>query len=135
VGEGLDHGRIASDIAAELAAAWNAHDMAAFANLFHDDAAFVNVNGLYAHGRQEIQQHHETVHAGIFHNSTLGNRVEDTRSPAAGVIVAHVGSEVRGDERTPDQVRHAILTLVIELRDGEWKISALHNTNIVPPAG
>jgi uncharacterized protein (TIGR02246 family) len=40
-------------------------------DLFHDDAAFVNVNGMYAHSRHEIQRHHEMVHAGFFRNSTL----------------------------------------------------------------
>lgn len=109
--------------------------MKAFGDLFHDDAAFVNVNGMYAHGRHEIQLHTATVHAGFFRNSTLAMRVEDARSPAADVIVAHASSELRGDERAPGQVRHTILTLIIERRNDEWKISAAHNTNIVPPAG
>ena len=133
--DGQVHGRIVSDFAAEWATAWNSHDTKAFGDFFYDDAAFVNVNGMYAHGRHKIQLLHETIHAGFFRNSTLAMRVEDARSPAADVIVAHASSEVRGDERAPDQVRHTILTLIIERRNDEWKVSAAHNTNIVPPAG
>jgi uncharacterized protein (TIGR02246 family) len=129
------HGQTAGDFATKLSEAWNVHDMQAFADLFHDDAAFVNVNGTYAHGRHEIRKHHEAVHAGFFRNSMISTRVEDSRSPAAGVIVAHTGSEVRGDERAPGQVRRTVMTLVIEQRNGEWKISAAHNTNVVTPPG
>jgi uncharacterized protein (TIGR02246 family) len=134
MGDGRVRDRIVSDFAAEWTTAWNSHDMKVFADLFHDDAAFVNVNGMYAHGRHEIQRHHESVHAGFFRSSTLAMRVEDARSPMADLIVAHASSELRGDERAPDQVRHTILTLIIERRNDEWKISAAHNTNIVPPA-
>jgi hypothetical protein len=70
MGDGQIHGRIVSDFAAEWTTAWNSHDMKAFGDLFHDDAAFVNVNGMYAHGRHEIQRSTETVHAGFFRNST-----------------------------------------------------------------
>ncbi len=47
----LAHGQVAGDFATKLSEAWNGHDMQAFADLFHDDAAFVNVNGTYAHAR------------------------------------------------------------------------------------
>jgi uncharacterized protein (TIGR02246 family) len=126
--------RIAGDFSAKLVAAWNAHDMSAFASLFWDDAAFVNVIGMYMHGREEIERHHEAMHASIFRNSTLDMHVEDARSPAPSVIVVHVASSLGADERAPAEVRHAIMTLVIEQRNGEWMIAAAHNTDIVRPA-
>jgi uncharacterized protein (TIGR02246 family) len=136
MGEELAHGQIASDFAAKLSEAWHVHDMQAFAALFRDDAVFVNVNGRYSHGRDEIWRHNETLHtAGFFRNSTMSMSVEDSRSPAAGVIVAHTGSEVRGDERAPGQVRRTVMMLVIEQKNGEWKISAAQNTNVVTPPG
>lgn len=123
---------IATQLLSGLVAAWAAHDMAAFAELFHDDAAFVNVIGTYAHGRAEIQELHAAIHAGIYRNSAITMQLEDARAAADGVIVAHVASELSGDERAPDQVRGSILTLVIERRGADWKISAAQNTNIVP---
>src|ERR1039457_1865225 len=49
---------VASEFTASLAAAWNQHDMTAFASLFHDDAAFVNVAGTCMRGREEIERAH-----------------------------------------------------------------------------
>ena len=63
--------RVAADLAAELVIAWAEHDMAAFARLFHDDAAFVNVIGTYARGRAEIEQLHAAAHASMFAASTI----------------------------------------------------------------
>ena len=130
-----EHTAVAGRLAAGLSNAWNLHDMEAFASAFHRDAAFVNVNGTYAHGRHEIQRHHETSHASFFRDSSVAMHLEDSCSPTAGVIVAHVSSEVRGDSRAPDQMRRTLMTLVIELSEDEWVISAAHNTNVVAPTG
>ena len=54
-------GRVADELLAGMAAAWNVHDLAAFAGLSHQDAAFVNVNGSRARGRAEIERLHATV--------------------------------------------------------------------------
>lgn len=59
---------VSNDIVAKLERARKSHDMAAFSNLLLDDAAFVNVAGMYARGREEIRTLHESAHAGIFRN-------------------------------------------------------------------
>jgi uncharacterized protein (TIGR02246 family) len=46
---------IAGELAASFAHAWNQHDMDDLAELFHDDAAFVNVRGAYLTGRDDLQ--------------------------------------------------------------------------------
>ena len=124
---------VPDELIAGLVAAWNRHDMTAFASVFHEDAAFVNVVGTYARGRRGIEQLHATAHASFYRNCTISMRLEDARMAAADVIVAHVTSDVRGDERAPDQVRETIMTLVIERQHGLWKISAAHNTAVAVP--
>jgi len=134
----MDPGGVASALVAGLAAAWNQHDMQAFGSLFHDDAAFVNVAGVYLRGREEIERAHAAVHAGPFRNSALIAWADDARPVGSDVIVAHVRSELQGDDRAPGQVRRALMTLVIERRDPHWKIIAAHNTNVLawlPQAG
>jgi uncharacterized protein (TIGR02246 family) len=124
--------QVAADLIAALVVAWTAHDMMAFAGQFHEDAVFINVVGAYMNGRAEIEQHHAAAHTSIFANSTISMRLADVRAAAADVLVAHAHTEMRGDARAPDEVRKAILTFVIEQRDGEWKFSAAQNTTIVP---
>jgi uncharacterized protein (TIGR02246 family) len=125
---------VASEFTASLAAAWNRHDMTGFASLFHDDAAFVNVAGTYMRGREEIERVHAAAHAGPFRNSTLSAKLQDARDLGPGVVLAHVSTELRGDDRAPGQARGTLMTLVLERRNTNWKITAIHNTNVVPPA-
>jgi uncharacterized protein (TIGR02246 family) len=132
---GNSAGDVAAGLTSSLAAAWNQHDMRAFAGLFHDDAAFVNVAGAYLHGRGEIERAHAAAHAGPFRNSTLTAWPEDVRPVGSEVIIAHVRSELRGDDRAPGQVRQAIMTLVIERRGLHWTIIAAHNTNVLAAPG
>lgn len=129
--DGVD---VAIEVADGFARAWNQHDMEALGRLFHDDADFVNVVGLEMRGRESIQRNHAVVHAGAYANSTLRVAVDDSREIAPGVIVAHLHSQLEGDERAPGQTRHTLMTLVIEQRAGQWRIVAAHNTGIAERA-
>jgi uncharacterized protein (TIGR02246 family) len=126
--------KIAGELAAGFASAWNQHDMDELARLFHPDAAFVNVVGTYLKGQDDIRRHHAAGHAGPFKMSVLRTEVVDAREIVPGVIVAHVQTELDGDDRVPGQTRRTIVTFVIERRAGLWRFAAAHNTNVVPPA-
>jgi uncharacterized protein (TIGR02246 family) len=130
----VNESEIAGELAAGFARAWNSHDMEKLARLFHEDAAFVNVRGMYLRGQEEIRQHHAAVHAGPFKEAALRAEVVDARQLAPGVIVAHMRSELDGDDRVPGQTRRSMVTLIIERRAGLWRFAAVHNTDIVPPA-
>jgi uncharacterized protein (TIGR02246 family) len=121
---------IAGELASAFASAWNSHDMDEFARLFHEDAAFVTVRGTYLRGQKEIRHHHAAVHAGPFKESALRAEVVDARELALGVIVAHMRSELDGDDRVPGRTRRSLMTLVIERRAGLWRFAAAHNTDV-----
>jgi uncharacterized protein (TIGR02246 family) len=126
---------VAAELTARLVGAWNQHDMPAFAGLFHDDAAFVNVAGAYLHGRGEIERTHAAAHAGPFRDSNLTAWPQDARSVDPGVVIAHVRSELHGDDRASGGIRQAIMTLAIERRGSHWKIVSAHNTNVSAAPG
>jgi len=109
--------------------------MDALAGLFHEDAAFVNVRGAYLKGREQIRAQHAAVHAGPYKASVLRLQLVDTRELAPGVLVAHVQTELDGDERALGQLQHSVVTFVIERREGFWRFAAAHNTLVTPPAG
>jgi len=132
--EFMDPDEVAEDFAARFAGAWNHHDMEELGRLFRDDASFVNVVGTRMRGREEIRKHHATVHAGHYRDSHLLVEVEDARELAPVVIVAVLRSQLSGDERVPGEVRHSLLTLVIDRRGDEWSIVAAQNTFVVGPA-
>jgi uncharacterized protein (TIGR02246 family) len=67
--------RLAATLVSEVEAAWNAHDMRRFAELFAEDADFVNVGGWWFRGRSEIQENHAVLHQTIFQGSTMELRL------------------------------------------------------------
>jgi len=125
--------RIADELAADYANAWNVHDMDAMALLFHEDGTFVNVNGTYEKGQEEIRQLHAAIHASFYRDSVLRSVVLDARELVPGVIVAHIANELVGDARAHGKTVRTLATYVIERRAGSWKFTAGHNTRIVPP--
>ncbi len=125
---------VAQQLAAGMTAAWNSHDMRAFAQLFHADAAFVNVAGKYVRGAREIERLHAAGHAGPFRDSTIAMSAADAVALSETIVLAHLASALAGDARAGGQVRHTLMTAVIERRRELWKCTAAHNTNVVEPA-
>ena len=109
---------IADELIADYADAWNAHDADALTLMFHEDATFVNVNGTYEKGREEIRHLHAAIHASFYKDSALRSVVLDARELVPGVIVAHISNELEGDARAPGQTVRTLATYVIEQRAG-----------------
>jgi len=129
----MEYDEVADAVAWAFADAWNRHDMEDFGRLFHESASFVNVRGMQMQGRESIQAQHASIHAGVYRDSALVVRVEDSAELAAGVVVSHGRFDLSGDARPPGQIRPTLLTLVITRADDAWKIAAAHNTEIAPP--
>jgi uncharacterized protein (TIGR02246 family) len=119
-----------------LQEAWNRHDMKAFANLFAEDADFVNVAGAWWKGRAEIEQKHRAAHATIFRDSTLSVEEVDVRFLTPDIAIAHVLTALVGQKMADGTVvppRRALLTQVLQKQSGKWMIVASHNTDVRPP--
>jgi uncharacterized protein (TIGR02246 family) len=123
------------DVVASLRDCWNRHDMHAFAQLFDQDADFVNVIGAWWKGRSEIRQAHEDSHATMFKDSTVSVLETSVRFLKPDVAVARTLWELvgmiapQGDVVAP---RNGIWTNVLVKDDGRWAIVASQNTDIVP---
>jgi uncharacterized protein (TIGR02246 family) len=129
----MDAADALAEIVAAMTAAWNRHDMDAFAALFHDDATFVNIRGTLMTGRDAIRAAHRQIHATFYRTSRVAQEVEDARTLAPDVALGHVRGELHGDERFPDAIKRTRMTLVIQERGGRWRIAEAHNTEIAPP--
>lgn len=130
----IDDPRPVERVVRAFAECWNRHDMAAFAELFAEDAEFVNVVGLWWKGRDEIRRAHELTHATMFRNSRLAIGDVAVRFVAPGIAVArarwtldgHVGP---AGEALPE--RKGILMNLLARSDGRWRIVDSQNTDIV----
>lgn len=123
------------DLQARQAAAWNAHDAVAYANLFSEDGDVVNVLGWWWQGRAEIQSKLAAAFAWVFRDSTL--TITDVRSrmidPSTAIV--HVRWTLDGAKLPPGAPappREGIQLQVLRKTGGRWLIASFQNTNSVP---
>lgn len=115
--------------------AWNAHDMAAFASLFHEDATFVNRFGHYVKGVDAIVAMHKPIHETIYRDSTLSNELIDINHVSNGVAVMHFWSRLTtgaAHPAGPHEVDTLILAVLTEKND-LWRIQSLENVTLTDP--
>jgi uncharacterized protein (TIGR02246 family) len=124
-----------ADIPRAFQAAWNAHEMTAFAGLFHDDASFVNRFAAYKRGVEEIVAQHRAIHETIYRDSVIENDLVAVDDVAGGVAIVHFWCRLTTGPGHPAGP-HAVDTLllaVVTRRDGEWRIQAAENVTLVDP--
>jgi uncharacterized protein (TIGR02246 family) len=107
---------------------WNEHDMAAQAELFHEDAVFISWFGSRTVGRPAIRDMLARAHDSVFGDSRQTKTIEDLSFVAPDVVVAHLYGTNEGDSRQPDRTILSRNTIVVTKRDGVWRIIAFHNT-------
>jgi len=114
---------------------WNRHDMKSLGSLFAEDAQFVNVIGLWWHGRAEIQKEHEALHATRMRTSHLVNdeTLVHLLGPDAAVLLTRW--QLTGDtgiDGVTLPVRRGIMSLVAIRAGSHWQIASAQNTDIIP---
>jgi len=118
-----------------FAAAWNAHDMAALAALFHEDASFVNRFGHYARGADAIVALHRPIHETIYRGSNLTNELIDVTAIGADAAIVHFWSRLTVGAEHPAGP-HSVDTLILAVltrRAEDWRIQALENVTLTNP--
>ena len=122
-------------VLADLTAAWNAGDAAAYARLFTPDATYVVFDGAVLRSAPVI----EDVHRRLFDGPLCGSRMGEGGSRPAAEIrfprpdVAHAvvtgGVRLEGTaELTPD--RASVVSLVLVGTADGWRIAAFQNTRV-----
>jgi uncharacterized protein (TIGR02246 family) len=120
---------------ARQAAAWNAHDAAAYANLFAPDGDVVNVLGWWWRGRAEIQSKLTDAFAWVFRDSKLTITDVHSRFPDRATAIVHVRWTMDGAKvppGAPAPPREGIQLQVLRKANGQWLIASFQNTNSIP---
>ena len=117
----------------EYGATWNRHNMAALAELFADDAHWINIVGMHWRDKSAVVTGHEVYHRTFFQGTDIELADVEIRPIAADVAVAVVLLKV-GPFTPPDGVHRPKsenrLSLMLTRRDGRWLIAHGHNTVI-----
>jgi uncharacterized protein (TIGR02246 family) len=122
-------------IAEQFVAIWNAHGMTRLADIYAEDADFVNVIGMRWKGASQIAQMHVLLHESRMRQTTLVSEDLDVRVLAPSVAVVHDTWVLTGDPGAPGwkigEQRRGILMHVLKLDGaGKWHIAASQNTDI-----
>jgi uncharacterized protein (TIGR02246 family) len=120
----------AKKLIARMESAWNSADHDAFAELFAPDAVFVNVNGGYRAGREDIRAGHaRTIHV-TYHDSEIEDHLELYRPlPDGKALILATGLMKRKD--TDELIHRTRRTMVIESVADRVQIIWFHNTIII----
>lgn len=113
---------------------WNRHDMNAFAELFSEDAEFVNVVGLWWKGRAEIKAAHAFTHRTIFKQSRLNIEEVFIRFPVPQIAITRCHWKLRGHVSptgAPLPERSGILLNILRQKGNQWFIIDSQNTDII----
>jgi len=117
-------------------AAWNRRDPETLAALFDEDAAFVNVTGLWWRSRAAILEAHRYGLSVIFNDSTLSLGRVTVKRLRDDVAVVHArmrltGQTPLGDEPAPGP-RTTIFSFVVHRAGGRWSCASAQNTDVTP---
>jgi uncharacterized protein (TIGR02246 family) len=110
--------------------AWNAHDMHAFAELFHEDGVWILWTGQLWTGRATIEAGHAAVHKTVFRNSVQRERLEELTFVGPDAAVLRFYSTLTGDERSPGKTIRSRKVVVVTRRNGVWKVGWGQNTRL-----
>jgi uncharacterized protein (TIGR02246 family) len=110
--------------------AWNTHDMAAFASVFHEDGVWILWTGDVWKGRRVIEEGHAAAHKTVFRNSTQRELLEELTFVGPDAAVVRFCSVLTGDERAPKDVIRSRKFLVVTKRQSVWKVSWGQNTRL-----
>jgi uncharacterized protein (TIGR02246 family) len=117
-------------IVAQWEAAWNKHDMTAFASLFHEDGVWVLWTGDEWTGRRVIEDGHAAVHKTIFRNSIQREHIEELKFVGPDAAIVRFCSVLTGSEQSPNEPIRSRKFLVVTRRQGVWKVSWGQNTRL-----
>lgn len=116
--------------------AWMARDAESLANLFAEDAEFVNVVGLWWHNRSAIWKAHEYGLRKIFSQSTLEIRQVRVKQISEETAVVHARMKLSGQSSAGGVLipghRFNIISMVAQKKEKGWICVSAHNTDIVP---
>lgn len=132
------HSASPPEVAEAFRAAWNRADATALAEVFTEDADFINVVGFWWHGRDQIRFNHAIGFRDMFPDTTMvyeKTRVRDL-GPGHAVVIARWRMSGQQDKTTDSRggVRRGVLTFVVTRSDAGWRAVSAHNTDIIPGA-
>jgi uncharacterized protein (TIGR02246 family) len=115
-----------------FARAWNDRDSDALANLFDEDAEFVNIAGLCWHDRESIRKAHAGGVEDIFNKQRLATGETKVKLLSPGVAVVHARMTLSGEQAAEGEPRPTVVSFVLHRAGDRWLCASAHHTDVLP---
>lgn len=122
------------DIPERFKEAWNRYDPDGIANLFVDNADFVNVTGKWWDSKRDIWEAHDFGLRVIFQDSKMEVLKVKVKMLSEDIAVVHARIRIMGQtEKEVDSagLRETMFLFVARKVDDEWLCESAQNTDIV----
>lgn len=122
------------EIPERFAEAWNAYNPDGIADLFFEDADFVNVTGKWWDNKTDIWKAHDFGLRIIFQNSKLEILKIKEKILSDSIAVVHGRIRISGQTKNDvEQVgkRETMFLFVARKENGQWRCESAQNTDIV----
>lgn len=117
----------------QLMDAWNDGSAAAFAAAFTEDGDLIAFDGTHFAGRNEITTSHQELFDKWMKGTRLVGSVERVRFVRPDVAGMHaIDGTILRHRTKPAPERASIQTLIAARTEGQWLLTAFHNTRIRP---
>jgi uncharacterized protein (TIGR02246 family) len=118
--------------------AFNRHDAHAVSMCFAEDADFTNPQGIYKHGREQIEGRFASNFAGRLKHARRKVNVHRIRFLSPHIASVEIGWEMTGattENGTPIRLRKGVLAWIMTKQNGQWRITVFHEPEfVVAPA-
>jgi uncharacterized protein (TIGR02246 family) len=116
------------DVYANFQKSWDQPGMPGFDKLFTEDADFVVITGKWLKGRAELVSYQRELLQGVYAGSRSLPRSLTVRFLTPDIAIAHCTLGARYTRDGKEQVRTGLSTATLVKRNGNWLITAFHNT-------
>jgi uncharacterized protein (TIGR02246 family) len=116
--------------------AWNAYDSVSIAELFAEDANFIQIFGGQLDGRTAIEAAHRVIFNTIYRGSHASFMLRSIRFVRPDVAIVFARAHVKFKENNETREIETRPTLIVVKEQAKWQIVAFQNTKIseVPTA-
>ena len=123
-------------VVANFVDGFNRHDARAVSLSFAEDADFTNPQGIYKHGRTEIEGRFASNFAGRLKNARRAVSVHRIRFLTPKIAAVEIGWKMTGattESGVPIPLREGVLAWVMTKQNGKWLITVFHEPEFAAP--
>jgi uncharacterized protein (TIGR02246 family) len=120
-----------------MVSAWNRRDLETYAGHWVEDLDFVNVLGMHHQTREILLQELHFIHSGLLKGTQIADEGHSVRLLSDDIAIVHLHWSMTNVPYRAGYcetgVRQGVFTHVLRRKDGEWRIVASQNTDLVDP--